>query len=316
MTPDISVIICTHNPRHDYFARALRALREQTLAMENWELVVVDNCSTTAVAGRFDISWQSRARIVREDTLGLTPARLCGIREARGELLIFVDDDNLLDADYLEQALRVANEKPFLGSWSGHCRGEFDEPPPEWTRRYWGNLSIREVQVDVWSNLPLLPETMPYGAGLCVRRIAAQRYLDLHEPGRRRMQMDRAGTSLLSGGDNDLAACACDLNLGMGVVSALKLTHLIPRERLTADYLSRLADGIHYSSVILAAERGIVKSPRSRFGRCIDTLRTMRLRQPHRQIAVAAYRGRDRACSELAASQKIQPRSPVRVLDV
>ena len=310
MTPDISVIICTHNPQDDYFERVLGALCAQTLAMDKWELLVVDNRSATLVGGRFDFSWHPQARLVREDILGLTPARLKGIREARGELLVFVDDDNLLDADYLEQALRVANEKPFLGSWSGHCRGEFDEPPPEWARRYWGSLAIREVHADIWSNLPRLPETMPCGAGLCVRRAAAQHYLKLHDNGQRAIQMDRAGASLLSGGDNDLAACACDVDLGVGVVSTLKLTHLIPPERFTVDYHLRLADGITNSSVILDAERGIVTPPRSLLGRVVDFLRVMRLPSPHRQIAAATYRARNRACRDLAAGP-----APVRSSD-
>jgi hypothetical protein len=33
----------------------------------------------------------------------------------------------------------------------------------------------------------------------------------------------------------------------------------------------------------------------------IDFLRTMRLKPPHRQIAAAAYRARNRACREIAA---------------
>lgn len=302
MTLDISVIICTHNPRDNYFSRVLTALRAQTLAMDKWDLLVVDNRSATPVGDRFDLFWHPQARLVCEDKLGLTPSRLRGIREARGELLVFVDDDNLLDPDYLEQALRFGAEKPFIGSWSGHCRGEFEEPPPEWTRRYWGNLSIRDVHKDIWSNLPRLPDTMPYGAGLCVRRATAQHYLKLHDDGQRRMQMDRAGASLLSGGDNDLAACACDLNMGVGLASALKLTHLLSPERTTVDYHVRLADEITYSSVILDAERGIVTPPRSALGRMIDFLRTMRLKPPHREIAAAAYRARNRACREIAAA--------------
>ena len=155
----------------------------------------------------------------------------------------------MLDPDYLETVQRVAEEKPFLGSWSGQCRPEFEEPPPEWTRRYWGNLVIRQFDQDVWSNLPRLGETMPCGAGLCARREVAQHYLHLHEAGKRSMLLDRMGDSLVSGGDNDLAACACDLELGVGLIKALKLTHLIPKQRLTLDYLSRLAESIQFSSI-------------------------------------------------------------------
>ena len=221
--------------------------------------------------------------------------RLRGIREANGDLLVFVDDDNLIDPDYLETAARVADEKPFLGSWSGQCRPEFEEVPPDWTRRYWGNLVIREFDRDVWSNLPLLPETMPCGAGLCVRRNVARHYVRLHETGERAFQFDRAGDALLSGGDNDLAACACDLGLGVGLIATLKLTHLIPRERLTEAYLVRLTEGIHFSSTLLDAARGVPPRPRDLLGSLADVLRILRQKAPHRRILRAAFRGRNRA---------------------
>jgi glycosyltransferase involved in cell wall biosynthesis len=264
---------------------------------------VVDNRSDEPLADRIDLHWHPDVHVFREETLGLTPARLRGIRESRGDLLVFVDDDNVLDGDFLEIALRTMEERPFLGSWSGQCRPAFEEPPPEWTRRYWGNLSIREFNRDVWSNLPRLPESMPYGAGLCVRRDVALHYLDLHVSGKRSFQFDRSGTSLLSGGDNDLAACACDLGLGVGLVASLKLTHLMPTERLTVDYLARLAEGIHYSSTLLDWEYGIRTRQRTALGRTADFLRIVRLKQPHRRILRAAFRGRDRARQELLAGE-------------
>jgi hypothetical protein len=212
---------------------------------------------------------------------------------------VFVDDDNVLDADFLEIALRVSKEKHFLGSWSGQCRPTFEETPPEWTRRYWGNLVIRQFDEDVWSNLPRLPDSMPCGAGLCVRRDVALQYLHLHESGRRSFQFDRTGATLLSGGDNDLAACACDIGFGLGLIAALKLQHLIPPQRLTADYISRLAEGITFSSTLLDALRGIRPVRRVGLGRAADFLRIMRLKQPHRLILRASLRGRDRAIQQL-----------------
>ena len=304
----LSVIICTHNPRWDYFQRCISALRDQRLPYDQWGLVVVDNRSDEPLAGRLDLFWHPDAHVVREETLGLTAARLRGIRESKGELLVFVDDDNVLDVDFLEIALRTAEERRFLGSWSGQCRPAFEEPPPEWTRRYWGNLVIREFDNDVWSNLPRLPESMPCGAGLCVRRDVALHYLDLHESGKRSFQFDRNGKSLLSGGDNDLAACACDIGLGVGLIASLKLTHLISPERLTVDYLARLAEGIHYSSTLLDSEYGIRTQQRTALGRTADFLRIVRLKQPHSRILRAAFRGRDRASQQLAQHQVVEAR--------
>jgi hypothetical protein len=304
-SPALSVVICTHNPRLDYFRRTLAGLRAQTLTIDVWELLIIDNASTPERAPRPDLEWHPRARLLQEPKLGLTHARLCGIQAAAGELLVFVDDDNVLEPDYLETALRIAEQMPFLGSWSGQCRAEFEELPPEWTRRYWGNLVIRQFEKDVWSNLPRLSKTMPCGAGLCVRREVAQRYLHLHETGKRSMLLDRVGDSLVSGGDNDLAACACDLGLGVGLIAALKLTHLIPRRRLTLDYLSRLAESVQFSSLILDAERGLPIPERGIVGAIADQLRLHRARGPHRTIMRGIYRGRAAAMRYLASSSPV-----------
>lgn len=296
-----SVIVCTRNPRPDYLRRCLGALQDQSLASHQWELIVVDNRSDEPVANLIDLSWSPSGRVVLEETLGLTPARLRGIREAQGNLFVFVDDDNVLERDFLEEALRVAVEKPHLGSWSGQCRAEFEEPPPEWTRRYWGNLVVREFDRDIWSNLPRLPQSMPCGAGLCVRRDVANRYLLLHDSGLRPFQFDRAGDSLVSGGDNDLAACACDLGLGVGLIASHKLTHLIPAERLREDYITRLVEGIFFSAVLLAHLRSASEELAAYEIRWHERLRLMLARGPHRRVMAAVLRGRRRGL-ELVAS--------------
>lgn len=291
----LSIVICSHNPRLDYFTRCLDALRSQTLPFNDWELILIDNCSDELLSDIFDLSWHPSSRIVREEKLGLTPARLRGIREANCDLLVFVDDDNVLDADYLEKARNIATEKPFLGAWSGQCRGVFETPPSEWTKRYFGNLVIREFDGDSWSNLPRLPSTMPCGAGLCIRRKVAQHYLYLNESGGRTYQFDRTGTSLVSGGDNDLAGCACALGLSVGLISALKLSHLIAPERLTVSYISRLAEGISFSSILLDREYDISIPKRSIFREFLDEFRLLRLNSIDRKIQQAALQGTRRA---------------------
>ena len=297
--PELSVIICTHNPRADYFARVLDALRNQSLPTDSWELLVIDNASVDPLAGRLDLVWHPAARVLREDELGLTPARLRGITETNTPLLVFVDDDNVLAPDFLEVALQVAAERPYLGAWSGQCVGGFEEEPPAWSRRYWGNLAIREFETDTWSNLPRLPETMPCGAGLCIRRAAAAHYLDLHRQGLRQFQLDRSGDQLLSGGDNDLAACACAVGLGVGLVSALRLTHLMAPDRFTPDYHARLAEGIHFSAVLIDHHWQTLGQPRSRLRRGLDWLQAARLASPHREILRAANRGHNRGFDHL-----------------
>jgi len=294
---EISVITCSHNPRPDYLQQVLDALRAQTLDRQCWEYLLIDNASDKPL--NVDLSWHPRARQLREEKLGLTHARLRGIRESHGELLVFVDDDNVLDADFLNETLNIAKVWPALGAWSGQTRPGFEVDPPAWTKRYWGNLVIRSLEKDSWSNLPHLPETMPCGAGLCVRRSVAAHYAGLHGSGKRRFVLDRIGDSLVSAGDNDLAACACDLNLGVGLFVSLKLTHLIPAVRLQEDYLLRLAEGIAFSGVIFRSFRSRIQSRERLSTQLADALRMALMNQRERRFFRATRKGESQAYRQL-----------------
>jgi glycosyltransferase involved in cell wall biosynthesis len=286
----------------------MEALRRQSLAPAAWELVVIDNASTEAVSGKVDLGWHPRARVVQEPSLGLTPARLRGIVEASGELLVFVDDDNILEDRFLELARDIARDNPRIGAFSGQAIPEFETPPEEWTRRYWGSLAIRQFAEDRWSNIAFLPETTPMGAGLCVRRQVALRYRQLHDEGRRPIRLDRAGALLVSGGDVDLAMTACDLGLGTGTFASLKLTHLMPAGRTSEEYLLRLIEGIAYSGVVLdyMRARNAPAAAAPFKTRAANVVRRLLMTPRQRRFADAhargERRGREEVCDQLARS--------------
>lgn len=252
---DVSVVVCTHNPREDYLRCVLAALRVQTLPKDRWELLLIDNASRIPLRHAWDISWHPSARHVQENELGLTAARLRGIRESVGGLLIFVDDDNVLEPDYLQEALAIARERPYLGAWGGAVVAGFEVTPPEWSRPQWPLLAIKEVTADHWSNSTNDFETAPCGAGLCVRRSVAEAYARKASQDALRIGLDRHGSDLSSCGDTDLAWTACDLGMGTGVFRNLRLTHLIPSSRLEESYLLRLTESIARSVVLLFAVR-------------------------------------------------------------
>lgn len=194
-------------------------------------------------------------RVVREDELGLTPARLRGIQESKGELLIFVDDDNVLAETYLAHANTIAANYPFIGAFGGSITAEFEEPPPRWAIRHLGAVAIGEVDRDYWSNCTSGSLAIPCGAGLCVRRIVAEDYAGKVSVNPLRRALDRTGTGMASGGDIDLAFCAIDLGMGTGRFRVLTLTHLIPKDRLTLDYICNLHAGRAASGLILESFR-------------------------------------------------------------
>lgn len=247
----VSVIICAHNPRPDYLRRVLDALASQTLPKEQWELLLIDNASQEPLATAWDLSWHPHARHIHENELGLTPARLRGIRESRAELLVFVDDDNVLAADYLRNALDLASRHPQLGVWGGGITLRFEQPPAEWTRRYWPFLAQRTVNEDVIATTAELSGPLPVGAGCCVRKAVADSFARQVATSELRRSLDRSGNVLTSGGDTDLVLTACEIGFSRGLFKSLQVDHLIAPRRVEEDYLVRLSAGITLSGCIL-----------------------------------------------------------------
>src|SRR5262245_54996167 len=69
LTICVSTILCTHNPRSNYLGRVLEALCAQTLPLNQWELLLVDNASRQPIAPAWNLSWHPHARHVHEDRL-------------------------------------------------------------------------------------------------------------------------------------------------------------------------------------------------------------------------------------------------------
>jgi hypothetical protein len=217
-----------------------------------------------------DLAWHPNGRHIREGELGLTPARLKGIAEARTPLIVFVDDDNVLAKDYLEQAIAVGSNWPWLGAWGGSVAGGFEEAQPKpWMQPLLPFLGLREVSAPLWSNNPEDWATQPCGAGLCVRTEVARTYAAqvASEPWRRRL--GRVGAALTSGEDNDMVHTSRGAGLGFGNFPQLQLTHLIPARRLAPDYLARLMHGVVLSGTLLRYYQSGVLPAKPRLPRTI-----------------------------------------------
>lgn len=250
----LSVIICTYNPRPDYLCRTLDALRAQTLPTTAWELLVIDNASHRTIGDWVSLTWHPNARHLREEVLGLTAARLRGIQEAQGQLLVFVDDDSILEKPYLEVAMDIAYSRPDLGCWGAGCiEPEYEKPPPEWLAFYDDALAIRHLDRDLWANIPASNHSLPFGVGMCLRRTVADQYVSLCKRDNVRRSLDRLGASLASCGDTDIGILTCELGMGTASFTRLKITHLIPERRTTQHYMSRLVAGKAESQVVLSS---------------------------------------------------------------
>lgn len=269
MSLQVSVIIPTHNPRLDYLKRTLEALAAQTLDRSSWELVVVDNNSEESLERELNpalarMGWATAAqsgagngRVVREEKLGLTNARLNGITNSSGKYLCFVDDDNLLDSRYLQNACEILDQRPNIGVIGGHYRAEFEEEPPEYATPYLKLLCVTEKPFqDAFSfDIKEFPDIA--GAGMVITRECALHYKKELEKNSIGLSCDRKGSNLISGGDTHICYCVLRNGFGIGKVNALNLTHLISKERLSKAYLLRMSQDMSYSFFLVNQINGI-----------------------------------------------------------
>ena len=233
--------------------------------------------------------------------------------EARGDLLLFCDDDNVFRPDYLEQAWRIFEKNPELGAAGGKSLPGYESEPPSWLAPFADRLALRHLGEEVlfasWKDTPApnraYPALAPIGAGLVLRRAVATAYVQTPAPSS--AIQDRVGAHLGSGGDNVLVLAALSTGWSIGYFPELVLTHLIPQARLRLGYLARLNRASSESWVQVLADHGLNPwRPISRL-----TLGLRQLRAFFRQKAwrdPAAYFSWAGACGILAGRANLSRR--------
>lgn len=252
--PAVSVIICTYNPRIDILARVLESLDRQTLEPDKYEVILVDNGSRPPIQLPQPTGGARRVPpiILEESRQGLSYARCCGINASRGKLLVFVDDDNFLDADYLALAIRIANENPQIGVFGGISEGILERPVGRFKTPLLPYLGVRDYGPEpITSTEDYWGKSEPIGAGMCCRRDVALAFARVVDKLPGAGKLGRSGGQLLSGEDSLFARISCRLGYAHSYQPALKLKHFIKKSRLKWSYFARLIKGHGHSFVVL-----------------------------------------------------------------
>jgi glycosyltransferase involved in cell wall biosynthesis len=111
---DISIVIPTYN-RFDALLKTLDALKRIDYPPEKWEAIVVDDGSTDRTEEVFK-NWlkssEINVRYFRQENSGPARARNRGAKEAKGKYLIFIDNDILVESDFVKQHLESLESNP------------------------------------------------------------------------------------------------------------------------------------------------------------------------------------------------------------
>jgi glucosyl-dolichyl phosphate glucuronosyltransferase len=252
----LSVVVASYD-RARLLADTLEALGAQEVAGAfAWEIVVIDNNSRDATAQVVD-SFAARSNVpvrrVLEPMQGLSHARNRGVREARGAILAFCDDDVLPAADWVAQ-VAAAIERWKADGVGGRILPRFEGPvaPPGWlteNRRLMRQLALMDWEGGRLLALPLEPNPQVWGANMAFRREVFARVGDF-DP-----RLGVSGGRLFRGEEADLIERALRLGLTIAYDSALTVFHRIGPDRMRKAYFRRLAFDDGYGEARAAAAR-------------------------------------------------------------
>jgi hypothetical protein len=107
--PLVSVILPTRN-RAELLPRAVASVLAQT--HPHWELVIVDDGSEDDTGAVIGGSTDPRIRCLRAAGAGVCAARNLGLRQARGALIAYLDDDNVMHPDWLKSVVWGFEQRP------------------------------------------------------------------------------------------------------------------------------------------------------------------------------------------------------------
>ena len=230
----LSVAISTWN-RSNSLRRTLKSIADASVPPGLvWEIIVINNNSTDDTDRVID-SFADRLPIRRlfEPIQGVARAKNTGAAAARGEFIIWTDDDVIVSRSWLTAYCQAFERSPNAILFGGPIRPVFDQPVPHWLEQGWQAVPSAFAAVDLGTNpvsLSALGSQIPYGANFAIRRAeqVKHRYNPVLGP----------GTTYYGEETTIIIQLLRDGAEGWWVPEAA-VDHAIPRTRMTAEYISR-----------------------------------------------------------------------------
>ena len=228
----ITVILCTYN-RCQILVKALDGVAGQMLPeSDEWEVLVVDNNSsdqTHDVVRDFCQRYPGRFRYLFEAQQGLSHARNAGIREAQGDVLVFVDDDVNTTPMWLQHLTNPLRNGKYAGA-GGRILPEWTCPPPAWLPIE-GSYALAPFAVfDLGPEASRLFEP-PFGASMAFQKKLFARY------GYFRTDLGRCGTAMLCNEDTEFGRRLLKAGEVLYYEPSAVVYHPVSQDRLQKNYL-------------------------------------------------------------------------------
>ncbi len=229
----ISIIIPTYRRPH-HLRLALDSVQEQSIS--ECEVLVVDNAESGEIeqlVTKYQLRCKFPLKYVPEPELGLHHARHAGARAAKGELLVFTDDDATFDRDWLQTYVKAFAENPQMIAAGGPVRPVWEASPPRWLENLLRNQKIFPILslMEPSREFSISSRGFFFGVNMAIRRTA------LFELGG--FSPEAFGDDWLGNGETGLNHKLWERDMLVGYVPDANVYHHIPAERMTVEYFRR-----------------------------------------------------------------------------
>ncbi len=232
----LSVLICTYN-REKYIRPLLESIAANDIAKSEYEIVLVDNnctdnthevCKAFALAHK-DVNFHYCV----EQEQGLSAARNKAIKESKGDILVYVDDDALVDTHYLHDYVEWFAAHPETMACGGPIEPLYETAEPAWMTPY------TKALLTAWMNYGDKVREYPHGRYPGGGNAAYRRKV-FDKVGLFNTALGRKGGNLMGSEEKDIFDKMHALGMQVLYLPTPVLHHCIPQTKLEQDYFDRL----------------------------------------------------------------------------
>jgi glycosyltransferase involved in cell wall biosynthesis len=241
----VTIAICTWN-RAAMLDRTLESMqRLKVPAGIEWELLVVNNHCTDATD---EVIEKHAAHLplqrIWEPKLGKSNALNTATATATGEWILWTDDDVQVEENWMAAYVDAVRKYPEATYFGGRIDPWFEVDPPAWLLSTWDRVCTayatrqfgeREFEFDITN--------LPYGANMAVRTDVQRQYLYS-------LRLGRVGPNEVRGEETEVLEQMLADGLKGYWIPRSGVRHMIPKERLTEDYLERFYIGIGITNAL------------------------------------------------------------------
>lgn len=233
----LSLVIATYN-RAEQLMVTLGSVAMQSAAPTMWECIVVDNNSKDDTHQRIEVFKRDHPELnilyVFEQNQGLSHARNAGIAASRGDIVAFIDDDERIVEEFISAYIDLFDQHPDAMAAGGEIIAEYPSGRPRWMSRYTERPIANPMSFG--DRVRLFPSgRIPGGGNMAMRR----RLFD--SVGVFNTSLGRTEKRLLGGEESELFERIAKQGYKTYYAPRAVMYHIIPAEKLTRDYFTRLA---------------------------------------------------------------------------